>query len=158
MPPIDKKAIARGVRSVLGLTQNPVPGDAAKYLRGDGSWGTSTGAPGSPGATGPQGLQGIQGNAGATGPQGIQGVQGNVGATGPAGNDGATGPQGLQGLQGIQGATGLPGGQSTEILDLLNYAFDRIKFLEQAAGITYSSTEIATPDSMALLNRDDGGY
>jgi hypothetical protein len=72
-----------------------------------------------------------------------------------------TGPQGIQGIQGIQGMTGaagtngvngLDGAQPDDLLALINYAFSRIVFLEQALGINYNPEYV--PEQVSLLSED----
>ncbi len=83
----------------------------------------------------------------AAGPVGPQGV------VGPTGNQGATGDTGTTGAPGIQGATGPAGAegvQPTDLLELINYAFSRIRFLETAMGISYGPDSLE-PEQVALL-------
>jgi hypothetical protein len=121
------------------------------------------GPQGSQGATGqiiylePDYIEGDQGIPGTMGATGQQGPQGPLSQDGYDGEDGQTivGPQGLQGLQGVQG---LSGAQADDLIELLKYAFARIKFLEQAVGVTWNSNEIYVPDQVSLLDERELDY
>lgn len=95
----------------------------------------------------PSGLGGGTGPTGSTGAQGLQGAPGQDGSDGD--DSGVPGPQGPQGLQGLQG---LSLAQPDDLLALLNYAFNRIRSLEQALGIDYGPNDIFVPDQVNLLD------
>ena len=66
-------------------------GEALRFKKPDGSWGTYTNL---------KGNQGVQGEVGPQGPQGLPGINGAAGAIGPQGPQGDVGPQGLMGPTG----------------------------------------------------------
>jgi hypothetical protein len=92
--------------NAITIAKLPAGATASTFLRGDGTWVSSTGPQG---PTGPAGATGPQGPAGATGAQGPAGATGDTGPQGPAGPTGAQGPAGPQGPTGPAGATGLTG-------------------------------------------------
>ena len=111
-----------------------------------------TGATGSQGIPGQDGIDGEQGDIGFPGGRGLQGVQGYIGPQGDEGLEGEQGIIGPQGPQGVQGPIGLSMAQSDDLIALLNYAFNRIRSLEQALGIDYGPSDIFVPDQVSLLD------
>jgi hypothetical protein len=86
--------------------------------------------------------------------QGAQGIAGNDGLPGRPGfdgDDGDEGPMGAVGLTGNTGATGADGAQPEDLLELIAWAFRRIKFLEEALKIEYKWCNEVVPDSAVLL-------
>lgn len=114
----------------------------------------SQGTTGATGLIGPPGDDGLPGDDGMMGAQGVAGVMGTTGNPGMDGLDGEPdiaipGPQGIPGVKGLTGATGAT---PDDLLELLNYAFDRIQFLEQIDGIVYGPNDLYVPDQVALLS------
>lgn len=101
------------------------------------------------GTVGPPGPQGEQGDPGTPGTPGTNGNPGATGDTGPTGDTGATGDTGETGATGDDGEDGV---QPTDLLALLNYACDRISYLEYLIGATDQPTEIITPEQVSLLD------
>lgn len=58
---------------------------------------------------------------------------------------------GSDGAAGATGATGADGAQPQQIFTLLAYAFDRVKFIEDALKIVYKTKDLPVPVEMALL-------
>ena len=122
--------------------------------------GGSPGPAGSIGFPGFDGLDGEDGTPGWPGSVGSTGLTGSIGLIGPMGLDGPQGDQGDEGFaipgpvgsQGAIGVTGASGAQPDDLLALLNYAFQRIKFLEQIAGLDAIPSDIWVPEQVALLD------
>jgi len=110
--------------------------------------------------TGPQGTPGTPGAKGDKGDQGIpgqNGTNGTNGTNGAPGQDGQQGAQGNPGIAGLNGSNGRDGAQPNDLLALINYAFARIVFLEQAMGITYSP-EFIPDEQVSLLTEAQHGH
>lgn len=123
------------------------------------------GPPGNIGATGglgPTGMMGLDGEDGDMGPPGLDGIAGtagSAGATGATGEKGAAGQDGedgedgqtIPGLDGATGAAGADGTQPQSLINLFNYAFTRIRFLEEALKVNYGPNDIDVPEETTLL-------
>lgn len=96
---------------------------------------------------GEDGPMGPPGPAGPTGPTGLTGLTGLPGEDGTPADDVIVipGPQGAQGLPGADAP------QPEDLLDLLIYAFRRIRFLESALGIEYDQRDLETPPAYTVI-------
>jgi hypothetical protein len=121
------------VDNAITIAKLPAGATATTFLRGDGTWASSTG---------PQGPAGPTGATGATGATGPQGPAGPTGATGPAG---ATGPQGPQGPAGT--IASLTNGHI-----LIGNASDVPTARVMSQDVTISNTGVATITNNAITS------
>lgn len=137
--------------NAITIAKLPSGATASTFLRGDGTWVSSTGPQG---PTGPAGATGPQGPAGATGDIGPQGPTGPTGATGAQGPAGPQGPTGPAGATGATGATG-PAGSISSLANgniLIGNASDVPTARVMSQDVTISNTGVATIANNAVTS------
>lgn len=141
-------ATADIANNAITIAKLPAGATASTFLRGDGTWVSSTGP------TGPTGATGAQGPAGPQGPTGPAGATGATGSQGPIGLTGATGATGPAGPTGATGATG-PAGSISSLANgniLIGNASDVPTARVMSQDVTISNTGVATIANNAVTS------
>lgn len=140
--------------NAITIAKLPAGATASTFLRGDGTWVSSTGPAGPTGATGATGATGPIGPQGPTGPAGATGLTGATGPQGPIGLTGATGATGPAGPTGATGATG-PAGSISSLANgniLIGNASDVPTARVMSQDVTISNTGVATIANNAVTS------